>query len=201
MSFVRQRMAMSLLAGPAMAHRPRARRLALALALVLACSASAASSSDKLVADLERRLARSGVEAVNAHLVAHWSSAMVPLHRQTAACQRPAVSLTVRLSRGHHARAAGAHGDALRAAAGHCAGYVLALLTPVEVPRLCTSVSSWGPATAARELRRRIADIDADAQLRASPRGQACRAAYHHELHNTRVAVRRAAAPARPASS
>ena len=182
-----------------MAHRPRVRRLALVLALV--CSASGALAADTLVSDLERRLARSGVEAVNAHLVARWSSLMVPLHRQTVACQRPAVSLTVRLSRGHHARAAGAHGDALRGAAGRCAGYVLALLTPVEVPRLCTSVSSWGPATAARELRRRIADIDADAQLRASPRGQACRAAFHHELHNTRVAVRRAAAPARPASS
>jgi hypothetical protein len=62
-------------------------------------------------------------------------------------------------------------------------------------------VSSWGPATAARELRRRIAEVDADVQLRASPRGQACRAAYHHELHNTRVAVKRAAPPARPASS
>lgn len=176
-----------------------ARHLALALALL--CSSPAALASDALVADLERRLARSGVEAVNAHLMANWSSAMLPLHRQTAACQRPAVSLTVRLSRGHHARAAGAHGDALRMAAGRCAGYVLALLTPVEVPRLCTSVSGWGPATAARELRRRIADIDADAQLRASSRGQACRAAYHHELHNTRVAVRRAPAPARPASS
>jgi hypothetical protein len=175
------------------------RRLAFAIALL--CFVPAAPASDALVADLERRLASSGVEAVNAHLVAHWSSAMLPLHRQTAACQRPAVRLTVRLSRGHHARAAGAHGDALRMAAGRCAGHVLALLTPVEVPRLCTSVSSWGPATAARELRRRIADIDADAQLRASSRGQACRAAYHHELHNTRVAVRRAPAPARPASS
>ena len=115
------------------------------------------------------------------------------------------MNLTVRLSRGRHARAAGAHGDALRTAAGRCAGYVLALLTTVEVPRLCTSMSSWGPATAARELRRRIADIDADAQLRDSPRGQACRAAYHHELHNARVAVCRPRRPRRrphrPASS
>jgi hypothetical protein len=171
------------------------------MALALACGAAGATAPATLVADLERRLARSHVDAVNAHLMAHWSSAMLPLNRQTAACQRAAVSLTVRLSRGHHARAAGAHGDALRAAAGRCAGYVLALLAPAEVPRLCTSASSWGPATAARELRRRIADIDADAPLRASPRGQACRAAYHHELHNTRVVVRRAAAPARAASS
>jgi hypothetical protein len=182
-----------------MAHRHSARRWVLWLVLVWAPALGCAS--EKLVADLEQRLARSNVDAVNAHLVANWSSAMLPLHRQVGACQRPAVSLTVRLSRGLHARAAGAHGDALRMAAGRCAGYVLALLTPVEVPRLCTSASTWGPATAARELRRRIADIDADALLSASPRGQACRAAYHHELHNTRVAVRRAPAPARPASS
>jgi hypothetical protein len=182
-----------------MAH-PRSVRI-LALGLAWLCSAAGATAPDTLVGELEQRLARSNVDAVNAHLVAHWSSAMLPLHRQTAACQRPAVSLTVRLSRGHHTRAAGAHGDALRAAAGRCAGFVLALLAPVEVPRLCTPMSTWGPATAARELRRRIADIDADAQLRASSRGQACRAAYHHELHNTRVVVKRAAAPARPASS
>jgi hypothetical protein len=177
------------------------RTVRFALGFVWVCTASAAAPSDPLVADLEQRLARSNVDAVNAHLVAHWSSAMLPLHQQTAACQRPAVSLTVRLSRGRHAGAAGAHGDALRTAAGRCVGTVLALLTPVEVPRLCTSVSTWGPATAARELRRRIADIDADAQLRASSRGQACRAAYDHELHNTRVVVKRAAPPARPASS
>ena len=182
-----------------MAPRSSTRRLALWLALLLAPMPGHAA--DTLVAELEQRLARSHVDAVNAHLVAHWSSAMVPLHQQTAACRRAAVSLTVRLSRGNEARAAGAHGDALRIAAGRCTGYVLALLTPVEVPRLCVSAASWGPATAARELRRRIAEIDADALLRASPRGQACRAAYHHELHNTRVAVRRAAPSARPASS
>lgn len=179
-----------------------ARRRSAALALALACAGGGAWASDTLVAELEQRLARSNVDAVNAHLMAHASSTMLPLHRQTAACQRRAVSLTVRLSRGREARAAGAHGDALRLAAGRCAGYVLALLTPEEVPRLCTSASSWGPATAARELRRRIADIDADAQLRASPRGQACRTAYHHELHNTRVAVKRVTPPrAKPASS
>jgi hypothetical protein len=35
--------------------------------------------------------------------------------------------------------------------------------------------------------------IDADAQLRATRSGRACRAAYLHELQTTRVVVRRAA--------
>jgi hypothetical protein len=77
----------------------------------------------------------------------------------------------------------------------------MALLSMVEVPRLCTSMASWGPATAARELRRRIAAIDADPPLRDSARGQACRAAYHHELHHTRVVVRRVEPAAKPASA
>ena len=152
-----------------MGHRD-ARRLVCALMIAGAAAGAVAADkpaadkppADKLVAELEQRLARSNVDAVNAHLVAHWSSAMVPLHQQTAACQRPALNLTVRLSRGRHAGAAGAHGDALRAAAGRCLEDVMALLTMAEVPRLCTSMASWGPATAARELRRRIAAIDAD---------------------------------------
>jgi hypothetical protein len=111
------------------------------------------------------------------------------------------VSLAVRLGRGRNNRAAAAHGEALRAAAGRCPGFVLALVTPQEVPRLCTSMAAWGPAQTARELRRRIAEIDADERLRDSARGKACRAAYHHELHNTRVVVKRATAPARAASS
>jgi hypothetical protein len=84
-----------------------ARRHSAALALALACAGGGARASDTLLAELEQRLARSGVDAVNAHLLAHASSALVPLHQQTAACQRRAVSLTVRLSRGREARAAG----------------------------------------------------------------------------------------------
>jgi hypothetical protein len=183
------------------------------LVLLLAALAGAlpARAADTLVEQLERRLARSGIDAVNAHLMLHASTEMLPLHQQTAACRRRAVSLTVRLSRGSDARptgahadvqrAAGAHGDALRAAAGRCPGYGMALLAPEEVMRLCTSMASWGPATAARELRRRIAAIDADAPLRDSARGQTCRATYHHELHHTRVVVKRAPRAAKPAGS
>jgi hypothetical protein len=65
------------------------------------------------------------------------------------------------------------------------------MATPAEVPRFCGSVSSWGAAQTARELRRRIAAIDGDELLRASRRGQTCRAAYVYELENTRVVVRR----------
>jgi len=78
----------------------------------------------------------------------------------------------------------------LRAASGACAGFVLALSTPSEIPRYCATLASWGPAQMARELRRRIAAIDADEVLRANPRGQSCKAAYLYELHHTRVVVR-----------
>ena len=179
--------------------RSGAARVALLSWLAVASWHGAAGASDALVADLEQRLSRGSADALNAHLVAHWSQAMAPLNRKTAACELHAVSLSARLARSVNARAAGAHGEALRAAAGDCARFVLALVTPAEVPRVCGSLASWGPAQTARELRRRIADIDGDELLRASQRGKTCRAAYVYELENTRVVVRRTAPAARAA--
>jgi len=162
----------------------------LVLPLAAALLPAVALASDALVPELEQRLARSGVEAVNAYLSAQGAPAMATLNSKTAACELPAVSLAIRLSRSRNARAVQAHGESLRAASGRCAGFILALIAPAEVTRYCASVASWGPAQTARELRRRIGDIDADEQLRSSRRGQACRAAYVYELHNTRVVVK-----------
>jgi hypothetical protein len=152
-----------------------------------------AQAADPLLTDLEQRLTHGSVNAVNAHLVAHWSSVMAPLNHKTAACELHAVSLSTRLARSSNARAVQAHGEALRSASGSCPRFVLALASPSEVPLYCGSVASWGPAQTARELRGRIAGIDADPVLRASRRGHACRAAYVYELEHTRVVVRRAA--------
>ena len=159
-----------------------------AAAALLPCAALAA---DALVAELEQRLASAGVEAVNDHLSAQANAAtLARLNRKTAACELQAVSLTVRLARGANARAVQAHEEALRAASGRCARFVLALVSASEVPRVCASQPSWGAAQTARELRRRIADIDADRLLRGTAQGQACRAAYLYELKNTRVTLR-----------
>lgn len=169
-----------------------ARRIACAL-LAAALAGAGARASDPLLPGLEQRLGQGDADAVNAYLVKHWSNAMTPLGRRTAACELHAVSLTTRLARGRNARAVHAHREALRAASGGCARFVLAIAALAEVPTVCGSLSSWGPAQTARELRRRIAGIDADALLRASERGRTCRAAYVYELENTRVVVRRGA--------
>jgi hypothetical protein len=150
-----------------------------------------AAESDSLVPDLEQRLARGGVEQVNAHLDSHWSSAMTPLNQKTARCELHAVSLAIRLSRSTDARAAQAHNDAIREAVGVCTGFVLALALPQEIPKYCSSVASWSVGHTARELRRRIAAIDSDETLRSSQNGASCRAAYFHELHHTRVVLKR----------
>jgi hypothetical protein len=164
------------------------------LAAALPCAALAA---DPLVADLEQRLARGGVETVNESLSDPSAGAamMSRLHRQTAACELQAVSLTVRLARGAQAGAVQEHEEALRAATGRCARFVLALVSSAQVPRVCASQPAWGAAQTARELRRRIADIDADKLLRGTAQGQACRAAYLFELKNTRVTLRVASPP------
>jgi hypothetical protein len=155
---------------------------------MLPCTALAA---DLLVAELEQRLASAGVESVNAYLMSEQAdAAMSRLNRKTASCELQAVSLTVRLARGTHAKAVQAHEESLRAAIGRCARFVLALVSAAEVPRVCASQAAWGAAQTARELRRRMADIDADKLLRGTAQGQACRAAYLYELKNTRVTLR-----------
>ncbi len=61
-----------------------------------------ALAADPLIADLEQRLARAGVESVNDHLMsAHAGSAMLSrFNRKTASCELHAVSLAIRLARG-----------------------------------------------------------------------------------------------------
>jgi hypothetical protein len=163
---------------------------------MLPCAALAA---DALVAELEQRLTNAGVESVNDHLIAHAGSAMSRFNRMTASCELQAVSLAIRLARGANARAVQAHEESLRAATGRCARFVLALVSAAEVPKVCASQAAWGAAQTARELRRRMADIDADKLLRTTAQGQACRAAYLYELKNTRVTLR--VASPRPAAT
>jgi hypothetical protein len=167
---------------------PTFQPIAAAQIALLLWTATAARADDVLM-EIEQRLERHGADAANAHLLSH-RGAMSALNRKTASCDLSAVSLAVRLARSRDARAQEAHGEALRAASGVCTAFVLAVAAPSEIPRYCGSLATWGPAQTARELRRRIAAIDADSALSANPRGQACKAAYWHELHNTRVVVR-----------
>ena len=109
-------------------------------------------------------------------------TAKARLDRAVAACELHAVSQAV--------RAVDAHEVALRTATGRCARFVLALVPADQIPRVCASQATWGAAQTARELRRRIADIDADKLLHGTVQGQACRAAYLYELKNTRVTLR-----------
>jgi hypothetical protein len=162
----------------------------LALCGAAAILPGSALAADALVAELDHRLASFGVESVNDYLSAHADSAMSRLNRKTASCELQAVSLAIRLARGANVRAVQAHEESLRAATGRCARFILALVSAAEVPRVCASQAAWGAAQTARELRRRMAEIDADKLLRATAQGQACRAAYLFELKNTRVTLR-----------
>ncbi len=148
-------------------------------------------AADAHVAELEQRLTRSGPDSVNAHLSEPAGAAsMARLNRQTAACDLQAVSLTIRLARGANVQAVQAHEESLRVATGRCARFVLALALAADIPKVCASQAAWSAAQTARELRRRIADIEADKLLRGTAQGQACRVAYLDELKNTRVTMR-----------
>ena len=158
---------------------------------------TAVLASSTLVSELEQRLGRDGGEVVNAYLIAR-PSAMAELNQSAADCHPQAVELTVRLSRGANAKAAALHKESLRIAAGGCAEFVLSQLDLAEVPKICASASSWTVSQTARELRRRLREIESDETLRKAPSGKACHAAYLFELQNTRVGLR-AGPPNNPA--
>ena len=173
--------------------------LKLLAALVAGAVFSAsATASDALVAELEQRVSTQGVDKVNEYLSGSFT--MLTLNDSTARCELPAVSLSIQLARGSRSKAVDAHREALRAAAGSCTGFVLALLSPKEVPTFCASAATWSVSQMARELRRRIKRIEADELLRSTQRGKACRAAYLYELNNTRVGLRVGPASSAPPS-
>lgn len=158
-------------------------------AVALLLVSSTALSSESLVSHLEQRLQANGPEKVNADLATQ-PSHMAELNQRTADCEPRAVALAVKLTRSNNAKAAERHQESLRIAAGACGEYVLSLLSLKEVPQICASVPSWTATQTARELRRRIKQIEADESLRSSEKGRACSAAYRFELENTRVGIR-----------
>ena len=169
------------------------RGIALAVTLCLFLPASAVAV-DALGADVTQRLERDGVERANAWLSGA-PQAMAALNQRTADCEPVAVGLAVRLSRTKSAKAARLHQESLRVAVGACTELVLSQLSASEVPRICAAASAWTITQTARELRRRIAQLEIDEGGGATERGKACHAAYVHELHHTRVGLR--VAPAR----
>ncbi|MGY4831048.1 hypothetical protein ACVNIS_20915 [Sphaerotilaceae bacterium SBD11-9] len=161
-------------------------RVALAM---LAMLPSLAVASEALVSDLERRLQTDGVESVNLYL-REQTALMAELNQGAADCSPQAIDLAVKLSRTTNTKAGDLHRESLRLAVGACTEFVLSRLSLNEVPRICAAASSWTVSQTARELRRRIRQIEADESLSPTPRGMACHAAYVHELHTTRVGVR-----------
>lgn len=172
-------------------------RLPVLLAALALLQPSWATADEALAQDLEQRLSAGKVDTVNGYLAAR-ARLMAELNQSAADCDPRAVDLSVKLSRTGNEKAATLHKEALRVAVGTCTEFVLSRLTSKEVPRICASASSWTVTQTARELRRRIRQIDADESLRPTPHGKACRAAYLYELQNTRVGIavgKRAASP------
>ncbi len=109
---------------------------------------------------------------------------------RAAHCELGAVGEAMDLVRSVGATSAHPQVEAIRHAAGRCTRFVLALTPAHQVPQVCAAPASLTVTQTARELRKRMAAIDADALLRSSAVGQACRAAYLHELKTTRVVLR-----------
>lgn len=109
---------------------------------------------------------------------------------RASTCDLAALSETIELQRRAEPSAARAQLEAIRLAVGQCTGFVLALAYAEEIRKFCAAPETYSAARTARELRRRIAALEADEVLRSSNAGQGCQAAYKHELKTTRVVLR-----------
>jgi hypothetical protein len=109
---------------------------------------------------------------------------------RASTCDLAALGETIELHRRAEPGAAGAQLEAIRIAIGQCTGFVLAVAYADEVRKFCSAPETYSAARTARELRRRIAALDANEVLRSSNAGQTCQAAYKHELKTTRVVLR-----------
>jgi hypothetical protein len=109
---------------------------------------------------------------------------------RASTCDLAALSETIELHRRAEPSAARAQLEAIRIAIGQCTGFVLAVAYVEEVRKFCSAPETYSAARTARELRRRIAALDANEVLRSSNAGQVCQAAYKHELKTTRVVLR-----------
>jgi hypothetical protein len=109
---------------------------------------------------------------------------------RASTCDLAALSETIELHRRAEPGAARAQLEAIRIAIGQCTGFVLAVAYADEVRKFCSAPEIYSAARTARELRRRIAALDANEGLRSSNAGQVCQAAYKHELKTTRVVLR-----------
>jgi hypothetical protein len=109
---------------------------------------------------------------------------------RASTCDLAALSETIEQHRVAEPNAARAQLEAIRIATGQCTRFVLALAYRNEIRKFCSAPETYSAARSARELRRRIAALHADESLRSSVAGQACQAAYRHELKTTRVVLR-----------
>jgi hypothetical protein len=114
----------------------RGRPLAGLLLAGALCGTPAAWAADPFVVQLDERLGRESADQVNTRLAGD-PGGLALLHRDTTRCDLQAVAVTVQLSRASGVKSTEAHREALRIAVGSCTGFVLALLSMHEVPRIC----------------------------------------------------------------
>jgi hypothetical protein len=105
-------------------------------------------------------------------------------------CDLAALGETIEILRTSEPMAARVQLEAIRLANGRCMRFVLAAARSSEVRKFCAAPETITAVQAARELRRRIAALEADELLGSSAAGKECRAAYQLELKTTRVVMR-----------
>lgn len=154
------------------------------LMVLAAFSSIACASSNESLGEIEKRLNRSKVQAVNAYLSDHWETTMAALLMEVEACNPRAIRLSVQLLDTTNLEALAAHRYSLEIAMGECPGKVLHALPISHISEIC-AVDAYlerFPEVEARQMiDQRISILQKIPTLASVPKIQACIAAYQRE--------------------
>jgi hypothetical protein len=134
-----------------------------------------------LVVELQERLTKSDVAAVNAYLSANWETKMAPLGRLVRQCDADALRLSVRLLETTNLEALQGHVYSLELAMGRCPEKLLPIVPASHVKSLCAvdAYAEMHPSSKlTAEIDRRVSGIRKLSRLAATANGSACLDAY-----------------------
>jgi hypothetical protein len=95
------------------------------------------AAADSLVVNLQERVTKSNVAAVNGYFAANWETKMAPLGRLVRQCDVGALRLSVRLLDTTNLEALQGHVYSLELAMGRCPEKLLPLVPESHVKSLC----------------------------------------------------------------
>lgn len=139
------------------------------------------AATNKNIAEIERRLDRSNVAAVNAYLADNWDTKMAALLTEVEACNAKAIKLSIRLLDTTNLEALAAHRFSLEIAMDGCPQKVLSIVPLTHINELCTVnayMEKFPEAEPLQTIDRRISVLQKAPASASTPKFRTCIEAY-----------------------